>query len=418
MTYEHIINACFNDKTGIDKTSFDKFYNDNFHLVEEIKKDFEQGKLPLLSSSFYEDDITEIKSVGDKIKNNFDNLVVLGIGGSTLNPQALVGLKQNRKELPRIYFIDNVDPYSIDSLLANIDLTKTAFLSTSKSGNTAETMAQTFAVLAKLEEAGIKNPGNQFFIITMNTKNPLRQLGEKINAYIMEHKSDIGGRFSTFTNVGLLPAYVAGVNPSLIRKGAANTLKQNLEKNSEAAKGAFLSYLLMQKKFTTTVMMPYVDRLSPFTIWFRQIWAESLGKDGKGTTPIRAVGTLDQHSQLQLYLDGPKDKMFTLINLDTSNKGQKFNSYGFSELDYLNGKTVGDVNAASQEATVKTLERNGCPVRVISLKKVDEEVLGSLLMHFILETIIMAKLLHLNPFDQPAVEEGKIIAREILKNGK
>jgi glucose-6-phosphate isomerase len=163
--------------------------------------------------------------------------------------------------------------------------------------------------------------------------------------------------------------------------------------------------------------MPYVDRLAYFGLWFRQLWAESLGKRGRGTTPIRAMGTVDQHSQLQLYLDGPADKLFTLIIRDTAAEGMKVRQEslgGDKSLAYLAGHSLGDLLLAEANATAETLVKNGRPTRVMRIERLDERVMGALLMHFMLETIIAADLLRVDAFDQPAVEEGKVLTRQYL----
>jgi glucose-6-phosphate isomerase len=159
--------------------------------------------------------------------------------------------------------------------------------------------------------------------------------------------------------------------------------------------------------------MPYADRLATFGLWYRQLWAESLGKDGKGTTPIRALGTVDQHSQLQLYLDGPGDKMFTLLMLDQAGRGEKMASAD-SALAYLAGRTMGDLLEAEQRATAESLVLRGRPTRIIRLDRLDAERLGALFMHFILETLVAAELLGVSAFGQPAVEQGKVLARRYL----
>jgi glucose-6-phosphate isomerase len=167
---------------------------------------------------------------------------------------------------------------------------------------------------------------------------------------------------------------------------------------------------------TITVLMAYADRLQFFTKWYVQLWAESLGKDGKGTTPIGALGPVDQHSQLQLYIAGPRDKLFTIVTGSPAGRGPRMvadlaklcGEPGFA------GKTIGDLVAAQGRATAETLAKNGCPVRTIHLPQVDERHLGELLMHFMLETIIAAHLLGVDPFDQPAVEEGKVLAKTYL----
>jgi glucose-6-phosphate isomerase len=158
-------------------------------------------------------------------------------------------------------------------------------------------------------------------------------------------------------------------------------------------------------------MMPYADQLRLFALWYCQLWAESLGKEGKGTTPVAALGTVDQHSQLQLYLAGPKDKFFTLIAPRWEGKGDEIESALVPEFTH---KTMGDLFSAELKATYETLKRNHCPVRLITLDKMGEESLGALMMHFIIETILTSYLEEVNAFDQPAVEEGKILAREYL----
>jgi glucose-6-phosphate isomerase len=162
--------------------------------------------------------------------------------------------------------------------------------------------------------------------------------------------------------------------------------------------------------------MAYADRLERLTRWYVQLWAESLGKDGKGTTPLGALGPVDQHSQLQLFIAGPRDKLFTIITVDSAGRGPRMDAQ-LAELvgePGLAGKSIGDLVAAQGRATADTLAKNGCPVRTIHLDRLDEASLGELLMHFMLETIIAARLLGVDAFDQPAVEEGKVLAKQYL----
>ena len=420
MPYKQIIENCFEDKigeNGLKKSDFEKNLAKASKILGELRLQKEEGNFPIFNHLEQDEDIEQIITLGKKIRGSFDELVVLGTGGSTLNPQAMVCLAQPHDGIDkRVYFIDSVDPHTIKAFIQQLELADTAFLVTSKSGKTVETLAQFVSFLDALEKAYL-DIGKHVFIISDPHPNPLRELGEKIGATIIDHVENIGGRFSTFTNVGLLPAVVAGTDIKKLRNFAKKASDLFFQENSIPAIGAALQYSFMQKGTTITVMMPYVDRLSAFATWYRQIWAESLGKNGKGSTPIKAIGALDQHSQLQLYLDGPKDKFFNLITYDTKNIGSKINNkYLSNSLSYLKNKTIGDVNAALQQATAETLIKNKCPLRHIQIGKMDEEILSTIMVHFMLETIITAHLLEMNPFDQPAVEEGKVLARKILSD--
>ncbi len=252
-------------------------------------------------------------------------------------------------------------------------------------------------------------------------ESPLRRVCERWGVETLMHDPGIGGRYAVLSLVGVLPAMIAGLDAPALRAGAAEVLDATLgaatPADSAPAVGAAISIALVRERgIATTVLMPYADRLAPFGLWFRQLWAESLGKDGAGTTPVRAVGATDQHSQLQLYLAGPRDKMFTLVTLECAGSGPRV-AAGMAEdaaLAYLRGRTMGDLMDAEQRATADTLARNGRPVRVLRLARLDERALGALLMHFMLETIIAAGLMGVDPFDQPAVEEGKALARAYL----
>jgi glucose-6-phosphate isomerase len=199
------------------------------------------------------------------------------------------------------------------------------------------------------------------------------------------------------------------------------TVARRADADCPPALGAALSIALAKsRRIGTTVLMPYVDRLGFLGFWYRQLWAESLGKNGEGTTPVRAVGTVDQHSQLQLYLDGPHDKMFTLLLADVVGAGRSVPAALVNEQDlaYLAGRTMGDLLDAEGRATSETLIRNRRPTRIMRIARVDEGVLGALMMHFMLETIIAAHLLSVDAFDQPAVEEGKVLTRTYLAAGR
>jgi glucose-6-phosphate isomerase len=386
-------------------------------IVAELRNQKASHRLPLLDFPEKTADLAPLQQLAQQIAAKFSTLVVLGTGGSSLNGRTMAALHSTFGSRIALHFMDNIDPVTFTSLLAHLDYQTTGFLCISKSGNTVETLSQTvICINASREVIGAEHLGEHFFFISDPVDNPMRRIAATINATMLDH-DDVGGRFSALTNVGLLPAMIAGLSGKAFRSGAASVMDDLLEApHCEAAKGAALAYSLMQSGYHTTVMMPYIDRLADFASWFRQLWAESLGKNGQGSTPIRALGTVDQHSQLQLYLDGPRTKSFTFITLDSRHNGAVIDTSitGDAALAYVHGKTLGDLITAEQQATMHTLINHGSPVRNFSIETLDETVLGALMMHFMLETIITAALLGINPFDQPAVEAGKILTRKLL----
>jgi len=421
MPYSQRIENCFEDKigkNGIAQGDFAANITEAIAVATSIKQQTADANFAILNNLQEDEYLAEIISTVNSLKENFDELVVLGTGGSTLNPQAICALAQPHEGIDKkVYFIENVDFDTIEKYIAQFDLENTAFLVTSKSGKTVETLSQFMVFISEYEKAGVEFVGKHFYIISDPKGSPIRKIGEQIGATVLDHEPKIGGRFSTFTNVGLIPAAFLGLNVQKLRDGAIAAMGEFIEQEkSVPVIGAALAYSFMQKGTKINVMMPYVDRLAATATWYRQIWAESLGKNGKGSTPIKAIGPLDQHSQLQLYLDGPNDKFITVITLNSGGKGSKIDAEfkNIKGLDHLHNKTIGDINAALQEATISTLVNNGCPVRHIYLENLDEFSLGRLLLDMILETVITAGLLDINAFDQPAVEEGKNLARELL----
>jgi glucose-6-phosphate isomerase len=251
-------------------------------------------------------------------------------------------------------------------------------------------------------------------------RNGLRELLSAHGIAMLDHDPEIGGRFSVLSNVGLLPAAMLGLDIGAVREGASRALAPVLADKPPAdvpaAVGAALAAALASGK-PISVMMAYADRLERFTKWYVQLWAESLGKNGKGTTPLAALGPVDQHSQLQLFIGGPRDKLFTVITQRDAAGAGPLIPADLAKLageESFAGKSIGDLVAAQGRATAETLAKNGCPVRSIEVETLDERNLGELLMHFMLETIIAARLLGVDAFDQPAVEEGKVLAKKYL----
>ena len=428
MTYVHLTSTCFAEAIGshgLDRTRYELILAKTQDALKGLCARYADGSLPLLLLPEKSDDLLPLKPIADTYRDKFDHVVLLGTGGSSLGGKTLRSLADcgfgPRPGAPRLHFFDNVDPHTITALLRSLAPDRTGFLVVSKSGSTAETLTQFLICFTAVQKVLGVAAGDHFTAITEPGDNVLRRLAAKFGMTILDHDPGIGGRYSALSLVGLLPAMIVGLDPLAVREGAADVLAPVLDgappEFVEPAIGAAISVgLATENRVTTTVVMPYVDRLADFGLWFRQLWAESLGKNGKGTNPINALGTVDQHSQLQLYLDGPRDKMFTVMMLNCAGSGPIVEPSLVDDeaLGYLAGKSMGDLMDAEQRATAKTLISNNRPTRIFRLSSLDERMMGALMMHFMLETIIAAHLLNVDPFDQPAVEEGKILTRDYL----
>ena len=401
--------------------------------LEWLRARHADNRLPLLRLPETRSDLETIRDTARQLADRASDIVILGTGGSSLGGQTLAQLAGfavpgvgSLRPPPRLHFIDNLDAHTYAELLARLPHATTRFVAISKSGGTAETLMQTIAALSALKDAGLQTRIPDLFLgisepAKSGKKNGLRDLLGKFRVPMLDHDPGVGGRYSALTNVGLLPAAMLGLDVGAIREGAGLALAPVLSKKPAAqvpaALGAALSIALAESKGKSiSVLLAYCDRLQRLTHWYVQLWAESLGKEGKGTTPLAALGPVDQHSQLQLFIAGPRDKLFTIVTVGATGQGPRIDGElaklagepGFS------GKTIGDLVAAEGRATAETLVKNGCPVRTIHIDRLDEESLGELMMHFMLETIIAAHLLGIDAFDQPAVEEGKVLAKKYL----
>ena len=403
------------------RDAYDQALSKTAAALDWLRQQHADKSLELLGIPSRTDDLRAAAKQAAALKG-FATVAVLGIGGSSLGGQALTALRKVSK--PSVEFHDNPDPFSWAKALKRFDLKKTHFIAISKSGGTAETLMQVLTAADALEKTGVKSLKKHFTVITEPHQSALADFADSIGAVKLDHPTGVGGRYSVLTMVGALPGLTMGLNFKQLRAGAQAALDQVLNAKSPAdapaAVGAALHYALSQQgKLATTILWPYADDLAVFGGWWRQLWAESLGKDGQGSTPVSVLGPVDQHSQLQLFRDGPGTALFTLMSVDTKGKGPaapraRANALG---LRYLAGKKLGDLVDAEARATAQTLFKNGRPVRQIHLAKVDEFHTGALMMHFMLETIVMGKLMGVDPFDQPGVEEGKILARQYLAEG-
>ena len=416
---------------GVTSRDYESALKKTESALDWLRAGYADGSLPHLKIPEKRGDLPAIEAAAKRLRENATDVVFLGTGGSSLGGQTLLQLADHNvpgvgalRTNPRIHFLDNLDPLTFGEMLAKLPLATTKFVAISKSGGTGETLMQTMAVIEALRKAGLEPKIPELMLglsepAKAGGKNGLRTMLEHFKVPMLDHHTGIGGRFSVLTNVGLLPAAVAGLDIAAIRAGAAKAVAPVLANNAPAdvpsAVGAALAVALSPTK-PITVLMPYADRLAWLAKWYVQLWAESLGKDGKGTTPLAALGPVDQHSQLQLFIAGPRDKMFTIVTVGAKGKGPRMPA-DLAKLcgeETLGGKTIGDLVAAQGRATAETLAKNGCPVRTFHIEAVNEAAMGEFLMHYMLETMISARLLGVDAFDQPAVEEGKILAKRYV----
>jgi glucose-6-phosphate isomerase len=334
-------------------------------------------------------------------------LVVIGTGGASLGAQALCALAEHPS---RVRFLENCDPVTLATLMQQKS-EATSWLIISKSGETVETLAAALSLLGA-HGADADLPA-RVRVVTGDTNSTLGKFAAAQHWPIIPHPVKLGGRFSVFSAVGLLPAAYAGLNIETIAATAQQTL-QHLLQNEDAVllnHAAWLAATTAEKPMH--LLMAYADRLRPATQWYKQLLAESLGKSGGGQTPVTAIGSIDQHSQLQLYLDGPRDKLVTLWLPDTAGSGARLPHVAIDGLAYLGGHAMGEVMRATAEATATTLTNAGVPLR-IARGSLSPESLAAWMARQMLETLLVALMRGVDPWSQPAVEEGKRLTRAAL----
>ena len=422
-------------KAGLAQAALDRTLARLQPRLESLREDYASGALPVLRVPEWRDDIAAAREALATLTKDARTLVFFGTGGSSLGGQTLAQLggwgipgddgNGGQRDRPRTRFYDNLDPRTLERALASLDLGTTRFVIISKSGNTPETLVQAIAAIEAVRAAGLGDRIPALFLGLTEPRskatNGLRDLCEALSIPTLPHDPNIGGRFSALTNVGLLPALARGLDVEALRDGAGSVVKALLEARAPQdfapAVGAAVAIgLAKERGVKVNVMLPYSDRLSRFAAWYVQLWGESLGKNGEGTTPVAALGPVDQHSQLQLYLDGAPQHFITVVRENCAGSGPRVTPdlAKIAHAEYLSGHAAGDLVAAQQKAIPEALLAAGRPVRTIDLERLDERALGALLMHFMLETILAGHLLGVDPFDQPAVESGKIITRRYL----
>ena len=335
----------------------------------------------------------------------FNNVVIIGMGGSVLGAEAIYNFIENKNK-KNFYFINDVNEENFKQIKEK-KLNKVLYIVISKSGETIETLSNFYFLRI------LKKNSKNIIIITEKKHNHLYSLSKSMKLFHIEHKNYIGGRYSVLSEVGMLPALLMGAN---IRKLRSNLLKKLKLKNNIFLKESTikLTNLLQQGCYNNLVFCNYEPRLKKFLEWKQQLVAESLGKKGKGFFPTISKMPKDHHSMMQLYLDGPKDKIFYIFSSIVKDKKKiRVNNYN-QELKYLKNKTLNNIKEAQKNAFIGSLKKRGIPFREIKIKGFSEEYLGELFSYFMLEVIIIGMLNNVNPFNQKAVEEIKIKTRNLL----
>ncbi len=336
----------------------------------------------------------------------FNTLVIVGMGGSILGTEAIYEfLKQKIKK--KVYFIDNIDQNKILDLKKKIIPKKTLFIIISKSGNTIETFSNFLSFNI------IKKNSKNIIIISESRNNLLYNISKKFNLFHISHKSFIGGRYSVLSEVGMVPAHLMGLN---IRKFRIDLIKNLSKKRKVFLRDSSikLANLLHDKKIRNLILLNYAPNLEKFLFWYQQLTAESLGKKDFGFLPTISNTPKDHHSLLQLYLDGPKDKLFYIFSVKEKSF-QPINTKKYSnKVNYLHNKNLIKIKDAQKNALIKSLIKKDIPYREFIINNFNEETLAELFSYFILETIIIGKLVNINPYNQPAVEEVKLLTKKLL----
>ncbi len=425
---------------GVSTAQIDAYQNEAAAAYENILKRRGESGLGWTELPYVQDDIVdEIEKTADEIREKFENFVVLGIGGSALGPIAVHRainhlhyneLPQEKRNGPRFYVEDNIDPERMSALLDVINVKKTCFNIITKSGATAETMSQYLIVSTALKEALGESWTKHIVATTDKEKGNLIRLALEQSFKLFYIPDTVGGRFSELCPVGLLPAAVCGIDIREMLEGAKfmdKRIKSPAIWENSALLEAVIQYILMEDMgINVHVMMPYAESLKYMADWFCQLWAESLGKNvtrkgmavNVGQTPVKALGVTDQHSQLQLYTEGPYDKVVTFLHVENFRSNVKIpeGCEEYPNVSFLGGKSLNELINAEYHGTQYSLLRSGRMSQTIHMPYINEHTLGQLIYFFEMVTAYVGELLDINAYDQPGVEESKVAAYAVLGN--
>lgn len=423
IDYSNVLSDKVGERDGI---SIDEILSYK-HKVEDIHdKIISQKNANFYFMNMPFQDTNVIRDTATYIRENFEYFVVIGIGGSALGNQmvneAINGLDYNLKNVPKFFVLDNVDPEKFAYIIEQIDIRRTMFNIITKSGSTTETIANFLIILDLLKTVLGEEWKNHIIITTDPEKGFLRKFAIENDILSFDIPQNLGGRFSVLSSVGLLSSAVCGIDIDQLLEGAkfGYTLcnrRMDILENPAYLIGIVHYIADIRKGKNISVMMSYAERLSSFVDWYRQLWAESLGKDGFGQTPIKAIGSIDQHSQIQLYIDGPKDKIVTFLHIEESFRDFKITGDVPKEFDYMREKTLKQILDALMEGTKASLVKANVPNLTITIDSMTPFNLGALIYIYEMATGFSGFLYGINPFNQPAVEEGKNFAYGLMGRG-
>ena len=385
----------FNKNLQKTKKAFNSFLldleNNEIPLLESFKKDYEFEFTNPIINKFYK----------------YKNIIVIGVGGSILGTKAIYSFFE-KKIKKKLFFFDNLDPNLNLKYKKIKNIKNSCFIVVSKSGNTLETIANLATIFSK------NLLKRKLVIITEITDNALITIAKKYHAEIIEHKEFIGGRYSVLSETGMFPAALMGLN--LMKFKNLKVLIKNKNFVSSLIQNVASIYTLNLKKINNSVILNYDSGLNDLGYWYQQLVAESLGKRGKGINPMLSIGPKDHHSLLQLYLDGPRDKFFTFFSSSKKeNKLKVIKEIIPSNMKFLKNKNLKFIIDAQCRAIKNIFKLKKIPYRQFIFNKKNEDELGKIFTFFVLETILLARLMNINPFDQPAVEQIKIETKKFLR---
>ena len=378
-------------------SKFNKIFLETKNDVKNLKK-----TLNVLDENFkFNFNTNDLKNF-----KRFKTIALIGMGGSILGTEAIYQFLE-KKIKKKIYFFNDLDENKLINFKKKENSSRVLFIIVSKTGNTVETISNVFLLNI------VKKNSKNIILISEKNNNLLFSLSKKLNLFFIEHKKNVGGRYSVLSEVGIVPAYLFGINIFNLRSEILEIFKET-NKSLLKSDVVEVTNLMNSKKIKNLILLNYCPELEKFLYWCQQLIAESLGKKNKGFLPVISNAPKDHHSLLQLFLDGPKDKIFYIFSCEKESREKININKNININEFLHKKKLSSVKDAQRKALVKSLIDKDIPLREFKISEINESVLGKLFSLFIVETVLIGKLSNINPFDQPAVEQVKISTKKLL----